>query len=90
MLWKGELNIFSFGVEQQPLTQSLFVSIFSRMNNFENELFQTVDAILHLLGHQPKVTRESVAVKQEKTTKPKGARLIKNASELDRILQNMS
>ena len=60
------------------------------MNNFENELFHTVDAILHLLGHKPKVTKESVPAKPEKTTKSKGARLIKNASELDRILQNMS
>ncbi|CAC5424198.1 KCNH7 [Mytilus coruscus] len=65
-------------------------SLHDRMNNFENELFQTVDAILNLLGHKPKVTRESIPAKAEKTTKPKGARLIKNASELDRILQNMS
>ena len=30
---------------------------YSRMNNFENELCTTVDAILDILGHKPQITR---------------------------------
>ena len=67
------------------------------MNNFEKELFTTVDTILGLLGQQPKYTRDSAdyqtavpfPVKQERTSKPKGPRLVKTASELERVLENM-
>ncbi|OWF53455.1 Potassium voltage-gated channel subfamily H member 7 [Mizuhopecten yessoensis] len=69
-----------------------------RMNNFENELFNTVDAILDILGHKPSCTRDTVdqstsSATQIKTIdrppRPKGARLIKNATELQRVIENM-
>lgn len=64
------------------------------MRNFENELCTTVDTILEILGQKPKVTRElfeqSCSVPRwDRATRPKGPRLVKTPSELDRVLENM-
>ncbi|KAK3094471.1 hypothetical protein FSP39_002179 [Pinctada imbricata] len=71
-------------------------NLYERMNNFEKELFTTVDAILGILGQRPKYTRDSVDYQtatpfpaKVERTKPKGPRLVKTASELERVLENM-
>lgn len=65
------------------------------MNIFEDDLCSTVDEILHILGHKPKMTREALdnltsqPSKGDKSVRSKGARLVRSPSELDRALQNM-
>ena len=49
----------------------MFSYHFSRMHAFETELCTTVDAILELLGHKPKVTSPHL---QELHTPPSGLR----------------
>ncbi|KAL5019569.1 hypothetical protein ScPMuIL_002461 [Solemya velum] len=66
----------------------------TRMRNFENELCTTVDTILEILGQKPKVTRElfeqsCTVPRWDRATRPKGPRLVKTPSELDRVLENM-
>lgn len=62
------------------------------MQNFENQLCDTVDNILLLLGQKPSMPRE-------KTTEPirqasshaqrRGPRLVKSPNDLARLLENM-
>ena len=42
-----------------------FYMLFRRMHNFENDLCTTVDAILEILGHKPKVAREQYETHQQ-------------------------
>lgn len=55
------------------------------MHNFENELCNTVDAILEILGHKPTVGRECEMVhsgpRMEKPARQKGVRTIRSPSE---------
>lgn len=82
--------------------QILHRFFFSRMNAFENDLFATVDSILHLLGQKPQISKETYdrhltpptlqmfpGLKGDKSVRPKGARLLRSPSDLDRALQNM-
>ncbi|XP_064645077.1 potassium voltage-gated channel subfamily H member 6-like isoform X2 [Lineus longissimus] len=86
-------------------------AINDRMQNFEHNLCTTVDAILEILGHKPRVPRPQTLMptsqhkqfaspspsrspqprqRPERSPKPKGPRLIKSQSELERLLsQNM-
>ncbi|CAI9728411.1 potassium voltage-gated channel subfamily H member 7-like isoform X2 [Octopus vulgaris] len=60
-------------------------NINQRMHNFENELCNTVDAILEILGHKPTVGRECEMVhsgpRMEKPARQKGVRTIRSPSE---------
>ena len=46
------------------LNKSTTCLLFRRMQNFENDLCVTVDAILELLGHTPQVVRDQYTLAQ--------------------------
>ena len=67
------------------------------MQNFENNLYTTVDSILEILGCEPKVVRQKLPAQTSAprpqridiprtTTGRMGARLVKSNSELERVL----
>ncbi|XP_050397307.2 potassium voltage-gated channel subfamily H member 6 isoform X2 [Patella vulgata] len=70
-------------------------SLYERMHNFENDLYTTVDAILEILGHRPKVTLDSTEVplsptfRGDKSVRPKAPRLVRSPSDLDRTLKHV-
>ena len=62
------------------------------MQNFENQLCDTVDNILLLLGHKPSMTREKITepvrVPTTQTTR-RGPRLVKSPTDLAKLLEQM-
>ncbi|KAK7101352.1 hypothetical protein V1264_024143 [Littorina saxatilis] len=69
-------------------------SLHERMQKFESDLFNTVDSILSILGHKPKVTRESMEIGPlpsnmgDKSVRPKDPKLHKSPSETDSTLKS--
>ncbi|XP_071098943.1 potassium voltage-gated channel unc-103-like isoform X1 [Haliotis cracherodii] len=93
-IWK--LQNIEYEIKQYPEKGSIhsladidsrLENLYDRMHNFENELYTTVDAILEILGHKPKVTRDQIdscaspTSGKDKSVRPKGVKIIHSPSD---------
>lgn len=69
---------------------ALFNQISRRMQNFEQELCTTVDAILNILGHKPMMTKDVLdqiapvsPVKSQRPFRSKSSRPVKPHSDIE-------